>query len=177
MRISIIGMPGSGKTTLAKKLSEKLSIPHIHNDRFWLEAGGLAVTHRQATEDFADAVRKTFRTYVLDAHEKNSWVSDGFASLVPEIYEYADVVLYLKLPLWLRLWNHTKRIVHPKDRHPELTWWHELSFFYQIIRREFVAKPRLEKFVADNKELVVTLHSWIEARRYCAEHLSSTIEI
>ncbi len=170
-------MPGSGKTTLAKKLSEKLAILHIHNDRFWLEAGGVAVTHQKNSAALREHVMAEVRKRALAAHQHDSWVSDGFyMGAVPEIAQRADKILYLKLPLWLRLLNHAKRIMHPKDRHPELTWWHEITFFYQIIRREFVAKPRLEKFVENNKDKVVLLRSWREAGRYCSEHLSSTIE-
>lgn len=172
MRISIIGMPGSGKTTLAKKLSEKLSIPHIHNDRFWLKAGGVNVTHQKNSLALREYVMAEVRKHALVAHKNDTWVSDGFyMGAVPEIAQRADIIMYLKLPLWRRLLNHAIRITHPKDRHPELTWWHELTFFYQIIRREFVAKPRLETFVAHNKNKVVVFHSWKEADEYCAEHL------
>ena len=37
MRISIIGQPGSGKTTLANKISEKFKTPHFQVDRFYLD--------------------------------------------------------------------------------------------------------------------------------------------
>lgn len=45
MRITVIGLPGSGKSTLANAISKKLSIPHIHLDRFWFEAGGRNGSH------------------------------------------------------------------------------------------------------------------------------------
>ena len=34
-RILVIGCPGSGKTRLARQLSEKLGLPVVHLDRLW----------------------------------------------------------------------------------------------------------------------------------------------
>ena len=39
MRIYIVGGPGSGKTTYAKKLSEKHKIPYVELDElYWVNA-------------------------------------------------------------------------------------------------------------------------------------------
>lgn len=167
MRISIVGLPGSGKTTLARVLSKKLGIPHIHIDRFWLEAGGLNVSHNKDGVEYRDQVRAKVRVKALEAHIAGSWVSDGFyTGMVPEITEWSDRIVYLKIPLARRLFNHFRRMMHPNDRHPELNWKSEITFFYEIVRRDFVMKPKLEKYVGDNKNKVTVLKSYKEVDEF-----------
>src|SRR6185436_4688168 len=111
MRISIIGHAGSGKSTLARKISEKFSIPHIHLDRFWLEAGGLRVEDRVATPEERDTIRAHMKEKALAEVSKESWVSDGYYRRIqPLIAERADTIVYLNLPLLRRLYSHAKRV-------------------------------------------------------------------
>lgn len=166
MRISIIGYAGSGKSTLAEAISQKLSIPHIHLDRFWFEAGGLDVYNGPS-----DAERERVRAYVraetLKAIEVESWVSDGFYSRIqPEIAGRADEVIFLDIPLWRRLLNHLERILKPSTRHKELGIKDELIFFFEIIRRSRAFKPKYENFFKEYKGRLVTLHSRKEMNKY-----------
>jgi adenylate kinase family enzyme len=170
MRISVVGLPGSGKTTLAEKLSKKINVPHIHIDRFWFEAGGLQVSHSKGGAEYRGQVRAKVRVTALKAHMAESWVSDGFyASMVPEITERADIIIYIKIPLARRLWNHAKRMMHPRKRHKELNWKSEVTFFYQIVRRDFVIKPKLENYVEENKAKAKILKSYREVDAFVAD--------
>ena len=97
MRITIIGLPGSGKTYLAQRIAEKMYIPHIHIDRFWLEGGG--GQNSRGTPN-PEQVHAHVEKEVLKAIQQESWVSDGFYSMIqPEIARRADTVLFLNLPL------------------------------------------------------------------------------
>ncbi len=164
MKITIIGLPGSGKSTVARKISEKLSIPHIHIDRFWFEAGG-----RRGSRDTPniEQVRMYIREKVLKAISAESWVSDGFYSRVqPEIASRADVILFLDVSIWKRLLNHTKRIFQNSIRHTEISLWNDLLFFPEIIRRTFTTGPKLKVFIAAHKDKVVTLRSRAEIDQF-----------
>lgn len=166
MRISIIGLSGSGKTTLAEIISKKLSIPHIHLDRFWFEAGGIEVDKNESAEE-GERVRFCMREKVLKELSADSWVSDGFYSrLQPEISSRADVVLFLDIPLWRRLLNHAKRMLRRSDRHKEVNIWDDLVFFLEIVRRTFVKGPKLRKFVNEYRDKVIVLKSREDICRY-----------
>jgi len=166
MRISIIGQSSSGKTTLAKKISERLSIPHIHLDRFWFEAGGLDITKGSSLEE-KERIRKYIRDNTLKAIAPESWVSDGFYSREQsEIANKANVVIFLDTPLWRRLLNHAVRVFKPEERHSELSSWNEFTFFFEIIRRHFAFRPKFQEFLPKYKHKIVTLRSRKEIKNY-----------
>lgn len=168
MRISIIGYPGSGKTYLAELISRKLSVPHIHIDRFWFEAGGMKIS-RASSEADRERVRAEVREKALEAITAKSWVSDGFYSRIqPEIAERADIVLYLDIPLWRRLLNHAKRICDPSHRHEELTMWNEFGFFFEIIRQHFAFRSKFKKFLDAYGYKVIVLRSRKDIADYIA---------
>ncbi|MFA6519420.1 MAG: AAA family ATPase [Candidatus Paceibacterota bacterium] len=167
MRISIVGLPASGKSTLARAISEKLSIPHIHLDRFWFEAGGNQMKDGAPIEE-RDRVRTFVRQKTATAIAADSWVSDGLytRSVQPEIAKRADVIIFLDIPLWRRLFNHAQRIFNPSERHPELNIRHEIAFFLEIIRRQFRTKPKLMLFINEHKDKVIVLKSSADIRCY-----------
>jgi adenylate kinase family enzyme len=168
MRISIVGLPGSGKTWLAEALAKKLGIPHVQIDRFWFESDGLN-SYKGGTAEQKERVRIQVREKVLAALEAGSWVSDGFYSrLQPDIAARADTIVFLDIPLWRRLLNHARRIFI-SQRHPELTWRHELTFFFDIVHRQFGHKPKLLACIEQHKGKVVRLRSRQEMDRYLRE--------
>jgi len=86
-RIVIIGTSCSGKTTLARKLSEILHIPHIELDTlFWKKNWQIEEKNR-------------FREKVSRAVEQDTWVMDGNFSIVREIvWKRADTIIWLDYP-------------------------------------------------------------------------------
>jgi adenylate kinase family enzyme len=164
MRISIIGLPGSGKSTLAAAISKKLSIPHIHLDRFWFESGGEA---RSGKTQNLEEVRARVGEKADLAAEKESWVSDGFYhDMQPKTAERADIIIFLDIPLWQRLWNHLRRLPYRKDRHTEVSLWDDILFLRQIVRRTFTAGPKIRELVEEYKDKTITLRSRKEIRKY-----------
>jgi len=102
MRITIIGNCASGKSTLARKISEQFAIPHLHLDRFWFETKGHLLEKDDA--EGKERVRACIRAKVEGLIKQDSWVSDGWYSRVqPLIAERADEIVFLDLPLWRRL--------------------------------------------------------------------------
>jgi hypothetical protein len=56
--------------------------------------------------------------------------------------------------------------MRPNERHKEFNWKSKITFFYEIVRREVVAKPRLEKYVVENKNKVMNLKSFREVNDF-----------
>lgn len=164
MRISIIGHPASGKSTLARRISEKLNIPHIHIDRFWFEAGGANIKLGNVEE--VEKARVYIKEKVLEQMKQDSWVSDGwYSKLQPIISEQADHLIFLDIPLYRRMLNHLQRIFKP-GRHKELSKWDEIRFFYEIIYRTFAKGPKMKKFVREHSDKIKIFRNYKEVEKY-----------
>ena len=111
-RILIVGTTGSGKTTLAQKISAALSIPHIELDAI----------HWQ--ENWEPLPVDEFRKRVSQALTQSTWVVDGNYSKVRDItWQHADTVVWLDYGLPRVLFQLLKRTLHRVFTHKEL--WNE----------------------------------------------------
>lgn len=164
MRVNIIGLPASGKTTLAKAISKKFSIPHIHIDRFWFESGGVAGRHDTPE---LEAVRREVLRRTSQETEQESWVSDGVFMLVQEmIADRADTIVFLDLPLFVRLIHHARRTFFEVAEHKEVSLWNDINFFSEIIRRTFTTRPKLLGLALKHKDKMIVLRSVNEIDAY-----------
>jgi adenylate kinase family enzyme len=93
-RIAVIGTTGSGKTTLAHMISERLGVPHVEPDALNWEYG------------WKEAPIAAFRQRVAGALSAEAWVADGNYSKVRDIvWSRADILVWLDYPLPLILWR------------------------------------------------------------------------
>ncbi|MFZ1075714.1 MAG: hypothetical protein WAN50_05065 [Minisyncoccia bacterium] len=164
MRIDIVGLPAAGKSTLAEAISKKLSIPHIHLDRFWFESGGHISGGSAPT---IQQVRARVRDKATEALKAESWVSDGtYLHIQDLIAAQADQIIFLDIPLWRRLVSHGKRMLHPRERHKETSFWDDVLFFGEIIKRTFTKASKLRRFINEHKNKVLILRSHKEIDAY-----------
>lgn len=100
-RIHVVGTTGSGKTTMAHRISERLGVPHVELDAihwgpYWTAA---------SPEEFLQ--------HTGEALQGDEWVADGNYSKVRElIWSRADTIVWLDYPFPLvfgRLANRTLR--------------------------------------------------------------------
>lgn len=148
-------------------IAEKLSIPHIHIDRFWFEAGGRTGEHDTPN---IEVVRARVKERATAAVAAESWVSDGFFSrLQPIIADRADVVIFLDIPLWRRLCNHALRTIRRSDRHKEVGLWDDITFFPELVRRTFTRGPKIRQLIQLYKGKLVVLKSRAEIEEYIAK--------
>ncbi len=97
-RIVVVGTSGSGKTTFARNLAQRLGYPHIELDSLhWLP-------------NWTEAPLEFFRERVAHAVAGERWVIDGNYGKVRDIvWARADTIVWLDYPLGVALWRLLKR--------------------------------------------------------------------
>ena len=110
-KVAVVGNTGSGKTTLARRVAERLDVPHVELDAlFWLPEW-----HMRATDEF--------QTLMDDVLAADGWVVDGnyFGRLGERVLAAADLVVWLDPPLRTILWRLLRR-TRARVRSRELLW-------------------------------------------------------
>ncbi len=99
-RIIIIGCGGAGKSTLARRLGEKLGLPVVHLDKLWWREGWTHI----AQEEFDAAL--------LAEVQKDCWIIDGnYNRSMPMRLQYCDTIIYLDFSRIACLMGVCKRIL------------------------------------------------------------------
>jgi adenylate kinase family enzyme len=100
--IVVYGPTGSGKTTLAEHISQRLGVPHIELDAlFW-------------KRNWVESPLEEFRANVVAALSRcpDGWVCDGnYSSVRDLILPQADTIVWCRLPFRVAFWRLLKRTV------------------------------------------------------------------
>ncbi len=162
MKISTIGLAGSGKTTLANRLAKKHSLPCLHLDELWFKHGG----HQIDQSDIAalESMRANMRAEISGfVHTHNAWIVEGNYLRVQNIIsDRADMILYLDISLWRRQLNHLRRILRRENRYQEISFLQDLYFTYDMIQRTREGQNRLVPFFQKYQNKITTLRSYTE---------------
>jgi adenylate kinase family enzyme len=107
-RLALIGLPGAGKTTLARQLSQQLALPHIELDALYWGANWRSVP------------QELFHQRIEQALSQDSWVAEGnYLEILDLICPQAETLIWLDLPLPVlltRLLRRTKRNILSKTK-------------------------------------------------------------
>lgn len=100
-KVAIFGKPGSGKSTLSKKLSQSTEITLYSMDSIEFKPSG----ERVASQDYEIAHAKILHS--------DSWIMDGFGPIgeFNKRLEIADTLIYIDLPYVVSYWLVTKRLI------------------------------------------------------------------
>jgi adenylate kinase family enzyme len=94
VKIYIVGSVGSGKTTLARKLSDALRVTHYETDNF--------VWSRHPDGDMRNSIEVRDHLFV-QAVQSSSWIIEGVhIDWNEEGFKQADAIVFLDLPLHIR---------------------------------------------------------------------------
>jgi len=107
MKIHIIGGPGSGKSFLARKLSEQYKIPHYDLDDIQWDnfAEGYGTKRGSQERD----------SLLADILEKNDWIIEGvYYSWCTQCFEDADRIILLEVPRYKYRFRIIRRFVRRK---------------------------------------------------------------
>ncbi|QVK17659.1 AAA family ATPase [Mycoplasmatota bacterium] len=105
-RIWITGSSGSGKTTIANKLGNKLNIPVYHRDR---------ITWK---ENWQERSEKEQIEIIKEISEKDKWIFDGnkfSASKNDGRFDNCDMIIHININRFLCLYRGVRRYL--KHRH------------------------------------------------------------
>jgi len=98
-KILIVGSPGSGKSTFAKKLHLALSLPLVHLDQEYWSPG------------WVEPVKEDWCNRVTDLVANDHWIIEGNYSSTYHIrFPEADTIIYLECGRWTCLWRVLSRI-------------------------------------------------------------------
>ncbi len=103
-RVSVVGNSGSGKTTFAADLAQRMGAPHLELD---------SVMHQPG---WAPIPREQFRDRVAEFVAADRWVADGNYTAVRDlVWQRADTVVWLDFPRWLVMrriiWRTVRRLL------------------------------------------------------------------
>ena len=122
-RVIVIGCPGSGKTTFAKKLHKNTGLPLYYLDAIW---------HKP---DKSHISREEFDQRILEIFATDEWIIDGnYGRTVEMRLKECDTVILFDLPTEVCLQGATERL--GKGRY-DLPW----------IEKEI--DPEFERFIRD----------------------------
>jgi adenylate kinase family enzyme len=142
-KIAIIGNGGGGKTTLAKLLATKYSLPLTHVDSIQYLAG-MKVRPKEETSKILNKLA-----------EQDRWLIDGFGTMevMEKRFHLADKIIFVDFPLWRHYWWCTKRQIksfwEPRIELPvgceEATISHTINLYKILWRVHTQIKPKLVK--------------------------------
>lgn len=106
-KIIVIGCPGSGKSTFAKKLNKILNIPVIHLDLIWNKGDKTTIT------------REEFDAKLIEIFNMESWIMDGnYQRTIEKRVENCDTVFLLDYSLEICLSGAYSRVGQKRDDMP-----------------------------------------------------------
>ena len=159
-RISIIGGPGTGKTTLAENIGKKLDYPIYHLDAF------------DHLENWKKRDKNDRDGIILKEIEEPKWVIDGtYKSTLDERLKRTDMIIFLNYSTLAKLKGIFSRYIKNKGKEkPEIPGCKEKMDFHFIkytAKWNFKTRKTVEKILNENKNKKIlifknrkTLNNW-----------------
>ncbi|MFC0229367.1 AAA family ATPase [Serratia aquatilis] len=152
MRINVVGTSGSGKSTVARQLAQKLAIPYIEMDRlFW-------------KPDWQELQDEAFLARVEQelAAAKSGWVLDGNYTRTQAVkWRDVDWVVWVDYGFCRTLWQAIRRAAVRSWHHTEL--WPETgnreSFTRSFFSRKSIILWTIKTYHRNRKKYLATMHN------------------
>ncbi|ASU79137.1 topology modulation protein [Actinopolyspora erythraea] len=158
-KIAICGCGGSGKSAIARQLSDRLELPVTHLDMVYYDEQWNPLSH----DEFAAVQRRLV--------SEDRWILDGnYAGTMPIRLAAADVVIFLDIHPLVCLWGILQRRRHHRgsdelSRHlrGNLNW----GFVKYILSYRTTMRPKVRTLLEEHATgNVIVLTSRRAARRY-----------
>ena len=167
-RVLVIGPGGSGKSTFARRLGERLNIEVKHLDRFFWRPGW----QEPAKDEWLDTVK--------ELTSEGAWIIDGnYGGTLETRIQRCDTIVFLDLPRLLCLWRIAKRRLLYRSRsrpdmaegcHEKLDW-EFVRWVWSYSRR---SRPKVVKLLREHSETKQIV--WLRSRAEVEKFLTSNID-
>lgn len=142
-KVSVFGLPGSGKSTFSRQLAGCLGVPCLDMDRV-LFRGGAPLPLRE------------FRAEVGVFTAGPAWVVDGnYSKLADVTWDRSDVVVWLDYPLLLIYWRILRRAlrravgVEPKAGRGWKSFFTRRNLVWTVTRKYVRNRPSYRKSLGE----------------------------
>lgn len=143
-RVLIIGNSGGGKSTLARRLGEKLGLPVVHLDVLFWKPG------------WTESSDEEFHARIAEYQAGEAWIADGnFGGSWPLRMPAADTIIWIDQPPWLCLLRAIWRVAQYRDAtRPDMAEGCresiDFKFYHFILTYDRKVRPRLERALAEH---------------------------
>ena len=164
-RVLIVGNSGGGKSTLARALGAKLSLPVVHLDVLFWKPG------------WVESERAAFRQTVAQALREPAWIMDGnFSGTWDMRMPAADTIVWINQPWPLSLWRAIHRMLTDSpgrrlDMAEGCAEKFDFKFYRCIWTWDARVRPRLEAALAEHAAAARLVR--LRSDREIAEFLAS----
>ncbi len=165
-KIRIIGSVGSGKTTLAKQLSKRMSVPFIELDNVvWKRDSSGDIRRTDLERDEYLQEQLSLPSWIIEGVHNEDWVAETF-------YQ-ADLILFLDPSYSTRTYRIIKRFILQKLRLESSHYKPTVKIFFKMFKwnRYFEqhGKPNFYKKYGDSNEKILVLTNNREQRTFLQE--------
>ena len=151
-KVIVIGCPGAGKSTFARKLAVKTGLPLLYLDMIWHRADRTVI----GREEFDKRLDKLVK--------EDEWIIDGnYARTLPIRLAYCDTVLFFDIPLEVCIEGAKSRIGKERVDMPWVDDKMDPEFMQWIMDFPRDVVPEIEHHLRDFDKTVVRFHSRGEA--------------
>ena len=162
-RVLILGSPGAGKSTFARRLAERSGLPLVHLDQHYWQTGWI--------EPDPDAWHETIKRLLTQPR----WIMDGdYGGTLDMRLREADAVFFLDMPRWLCILRVLKRVATTYGRTrpdlaegcPERFDWEFLKYVWSY---PYKRRPGLVAKLGRFKGQILAFRTSREIERYLSE--------
>lgn len=164
-KILIIGISGTGKTTLARKLSDYFKLPITHYDELvW-------------GNNWTEIDEKIVEKKLVDIVKNEKWIIEGFIHPAAHVkLERADTVIYLDYSGLNAAWGGLKRWWQCRGKtRPEMApgCIEKFDWKYLIVMLKRSERPEIEKAIKGFEKKIFRLKNLNEANDFVIKLLNN----
>ena len=154
-RIVIIGCPGAGKSTFARKLAEKTGLPLRYLDMIWHRADRTVI----GREEFDKCLDKLVN--------EDEWIIDGnYARTLPKRLAHCDTVFFFDITLEVCIEGAKSRLGKERVDMPWVDDEMDPEFLQWIIDFPRDIVPEIEHHLKNFDKTIIRFHTREEADKF-----------